>query len=79
MFIREIETVINLLIYLVNQENVNLNDIEILTLFVAQQYFLKKEIMSIIKVFEKYSLFFINKMLLFRKIHNCSNFHQKRL
>ncbi len=50
-FIREIETVINLLIYLVNEENVNLNDIEILTLFVAQQYFLKKEIMAIIKVF----------------------------
>lgn len=41
---------IDVLLSLINQENININDIEIITVFVAQQYFLKREIKQLAEV-----------------------------
>lgn len=41
---------INVLLYLINEENVKVDNIEILTLFAAQQYFIRREILSLCKV-----------------------------
>lgn len=41
---------INVLLTLINKDNINLNDIEIITVYVGQQMLLKKEIASLLQV-----------------------------